>query len=149
VPSPNGRLIAFTRHWQAPGGQVWVMSSSGRSQRLVGSSPWTEELIGGWAPDSRRLVYSDSHRLVLVNAGGGSRVLARARQHPHQDIGSASFSPDGRRIVYEREDHFKFSDNLWIYDIASGHVSQLTHDGESRTALGAERDRPLASYSTE
>ncbi len=95
-----------------------------------------------WSPDGKRLlVYTNSKRVwrqntrgdywVLDLAGGALRQLGG--DAPASTLMFAKFSPDGGRVGYVRQN------NLYVEDVASGHITQLTTDG-SRTTINGTFD---------
>ncbi|HEX5973247.1 MAG TPA: DPP IV N-terminal domain-containing protein, partial [Gemmatimonadaceae bacterium] len=96
-----------------------------------------------WSPDGKRLlVYTNSERVWrentrgdywLVNLDGGlPRRLGGARAKP-STLMFATFSPDGGRVAYVREN------NLYVEDLATGRITALTKDG-SRTIINGTFD---------
>ena len=103
VPSPDGRLVAFTRggYWQHPL-EIWLMNADGSDQRL---------LVRGWdpvwSPDGKTIAYEAGygecggyrcgHTIALWSVqvdGSGVRLLSAASRNP-------SWSPNSRRLVFE------------------------------------------------
>ena len=92
---------------------------------------------------------------VALVASGGAGIRAGAQEAPKATVAAASktptidqslemksafnpkISPDGRRVVYEVQsanwEDNSFDRNLWIADIASGEVRQLTSAKKSST----------------
>jgi WD40-like Beta Propeller Repeat len=94
VPSPNGRLIAFSR-----GRDLWLMWPDGRRQRRLvvhGADP-------AWTPDSRRIAYvatdaqGSSLGIRVVRVDGSARTtVARG------PVSEPAWSPDGRSLSFVR-----------------------------------------------
>ncbi len=96
-----------------------------------------------WSPDGKRLlVYTNSERVWRENtrgdywlidiAGGVARKLGGASARP-STLMFATFSPDGGRVAYVREN------NLYVEDLATGRITALTKDG-SRTIINGTFD---------
>jgi len=96
-----------------------------------------------WSPDGKRLlVYTNSERVWRENtrgdywlvdlAGGVPRKLGGASAKP-STLMFATFSPDGGRVAYVREN------NLYVEDLATGRITALTKDG-SRTIINGTFD---------
>ena len=97
--SHDGRWIAFSVR---PGGRGNIATDailpdgSGRRHIVIGWSP-------SWSPDDTQLVFQTCRGTTCgiykaSSAGGGDAVLVSG-----DDGGLAQWSPDGRRIVYQRE----------------------------------------------
>jgi dipeptidyl-peptidase-4 len=96
-----------------------------------------------WSPDGKRLlIYTNSARVWRENtrgdywlvdlAGGVPRKLGGVRTKP-STLMFATFSPDGGRVAYVREN------NLYVEDLTSGRITALTSDG-SRTIINGTFD---------
>ena len=87
----------------------------------------------GWSPDGTRLlVFTNSQPVWRSNTRGDYWVLDRASGKLRKLGGPeakpstllfAKFSPDGGRVGYVREN------NLYVEDLATGAITQLTTDG--------------------
>jgi dipeptidyl-peptidase-4 len=95
-----------------------------------------------WSPDgSKLLVFTNSQRVWRDNTRGDYWVLDRASgtlrklggDAPESTLMFAKFSPDGDRVAYVRQN------NLYVEDVASGAITQLTTDG-SRTTINGTFD---------
>ena len=96
-----------------------------------------------WSPDGKRLlVYTNSARVWRENtrgdywlvdlAGGPPRKLGGAKARP-STLMFATFSPDGGRVAYVREN------NLYVENLGTGRITALTTDG-SRTLINGTFD---------
>lgn len=95
-----------------------------------------------FSPDrSRVLIFTNTRRVWRQNTRGDYWVYdlktGALKQlgdgSPPSTLMFATFSPDGGRVAYVREH------NLYIEDLASGHMTQLTSDG-SRTTINGTFD---------
>jgi Tol biopolymer transport system component len=133
--SPDGRWIAFVRTQDRPlRSKLLVVPTSGGQRRLL------DQLEGAffdapvWASDSRNLVAVDdggpveNGGLVLIDARSGRRT-SLARSTDFTGVGSPSFSPDARRIVYVRDDGT--GGDLYVYTISTRTTRRITHDHTS------------------
>lgn len=95
-----------------------------------------------WSPDGGAvLVFTNSRRVWRQNTRGDYWLLDRTTWRLRKLGGDArpstlmfaKFSPDGGRVGYVREN------NLYVEDLASAHITQLTADG-SRTTINGTFD---------
>ncbi|HEX6090084.1 MAG TPA: S9 family peptidase [Gemmatimonadales bacterium] len=96
-----------------------------------------------WSPDRNRLlIFTNSQPVWRSNTRGDYWVLDRAAgkltklggtEAKPSTLMFAKFSPDGGRVGYVREN------NLYVEDLASGRITQLTRDG-SRTVINGTFD---------
>ena len=93
-----------------------------------------------WSEDqSRLLIFTNSRRVWRENTRGDYWVLGMAdgtlrklggESAPPSSLMFAKFSPDGGRVAYVR------GNNLYVEDLASGRILQLTHDGTATIING-------------
>jgi dipeptidyl-peptidase-4 len=144
------RLEPFTAR---PGGRDLVQydAASGRRDVIL---PATRLLVPGdtlplaveqydWSPDGARLLlFTNSARVWRENTRGDYWVVDLASGPPRKLGGPAAkpstlmfatFSPDGGRVAYVREN------NLYVEELASGRITALTRDG-SRTTINGTFD---------
>jgi dipeptidyl-peptidase-4 len=127
--------------YDAATGARQVLVSAARLTPPGATSPLTVENYE-WSADQRRLlIYTNSKQVWRLNTRGDYWVLDLSTGNLRQ-VGSfarpstmmyAKFSPDGGRVGYVVEN------NLYVEDIATGNVTQLTHDG-SRTIINGNFD---------
>lgn len=95
-----------------------------------------------WSPDlGTVLIFTNSEPVWRTNTRGDYWAFERATGRLHKLGGPAQpstlmfakFSPDGRRVAYVREN------NLYVEDLATGALTQLTTDG-SRTMINGTFD---------
>ena len=132
--SPDGATLAYMREYE-----LWLMRSDGTEKR---------RLIEGfsrrvaWSPDGRMIAFeSGSTRyddnpynnmdIWVVNADGSNpRNLTNT---PGVTDWNPSWSPDSARIVFEstRWEEGTHTAQIWIVDVATGAMTQLTRDGNN------------------
>jgi Tol biopolymer transport system component/cytosine/adenosine deaminase-related metal-dependent hydrolase len=123
VLSPDGSQIAF-----AAVGDIYVVSTTGGKPIKV-TNDAALDTDPAWSPDGNSLVYSsdkDSAHLQLWihdMKSGQARQVTRLTTQPQ----GASFSPDGRRIVFFNVTGMWRVAQLSVLDIASGQVTTI-HD---------------------
>jgi Tol biopolymer transport system component len=122
VISPDGKQIAF-----AAVGDIYVMPVGGKpvnitKDRALDTDP-------SWSPDGTQLVYSsdkdDEHLQLWIRdmRTGQSRKVTHLTTQPQ----GASFSPDGKRIVFFNVDGMWRVAQMSVLDVASGGVTKI-HD---------------------
>jgi dipeptidyl-peptidase-4 len=96
----------------------------------------------GWSADGRKLlVFTNSRQVWRTNTRGDYWVLDLAGwtlkklggTGPASTLMFAKFSPDGNRVGWVRYGEY----NIYVEDLASGKLTQLTHDGSRTTINGA------------
>ena len=120
VWSPDGRWIAFIDSRNVPKGhpclsdddkacpdELYVIRADGTGERRI-TPPAPNTASPAWSPDTSRLVVERGAFLYVVGRNGnGLRRLTKAR---FDDEGSASWSPDGRRIAFQAAEDIYLSD---------------------------------------
>ncbi|HSC20674.1 MAG TPA: hypothetical protein VLC07_03010, partial [Solirubrobacterales bacterium] len=137
--SPDGTRISFAAYQHSNFGPVdlHVVNADGSGTPLVvpasSNTQWTFE---AWSPDSARIAYrseapSGAAIYRVMNAdGSGDHPLASPGEG---DARSASWSPDGSRVVFEGTLIPETSkDNLYVANAdGSGSAQPLTSNGKS------------------
>jgi tricorn protease len=143
--SPNGQVIAFSGNYDG-NTDVYVMSADGGTPKRLTHHP-EADLVVEWYPDGKHILYrsrmiSPSRRFNRFFKqsieGGMPETLAL----PYGEL--ASFSPDGKRMVFQFLDrqfrHWKryrggWASDLWLYDFTRNTSEKLT-DFEGTDAIG-------------
>src|SRR5688572_3748193 len=106
--SPDGTQILFTSNRENENADAYVMNAdgSGTAAKLTDWDKSNETVgPGGWSPDGTKIVFvsdrSGEDDIYLVSAEIVRPKLVLA--NPNRDIRTASFSPDGKKIVYSEE----------------------------------------------
>lgn len=144
--SPDGHLIAFLR-----GGAVTLMNADGSGQRpLHTADPGFSDDAVAWSPDGKMLAYSaynlnhpmyvDTYAIFTANADGTN--VQRITGLGYSSARFPSFSPDGKRIVYNRDavDEWwgRFStQNVYVMNVDGSNNTQITTDKSARNELGS------------
>ncbi|MBX7222434.1 MAG: PDZ domain-containing protein [Blastocatellia bacterium] len=147
--SPDGKYIAFTADYDGNRDVYVIPAEGGEPKRLTWSpemSPAPAERMGpdnlvlGWTPDSKRIVYRS--RRTTFNAWVGQLYTVGLegglpQQLPVPRGGYTSYSPDGSKIAYNRIfREFRTwkryrggqADDIWIYDLKSGALENITNN---------------------
>lgn len=136
VWSPRGGRIAFQSH-RGGGLDVWTMKSDGSSPVRLTDHP-EPDYLPAWSPDGRKIVFTSWRReggdlaraphLYIMNADGTGqhRLVHRSLE----TSSGATWSPDGRRIVYSRRSGEKGA-ALWMADRDGRNERRITEGGET------------------
>lgn len=126
--------------YDAASGAREILVAAARLQAPGDTAPMTIENYA-WAPDmSKVLIFTNSERVWRTNDRGDYWVLDLATGRLKKLGGGAAspstlmfakFSPDGRRVGYVRQR------NLYIEDLATGRIAQLTRDGANTRTNGS------------
>jgi tricorn protease len=110
--SPDGAQVAFTAE-RGGNFDVFVMPASGGTPRRLTFHPELD-LVVGWTPDRRRVLFASRRgrnqrnlgplKLYTISVEGG-----HPEEVPLPVAGDASFSPEGKRLVYTSRGHFYFN----------------------------------------
>jgi tricorn protease len=147
--SPDGKTLAFTGQYDG-NTEVYLMPAQGGvPQRLTYTATLTRDdvsdrmgpnnIVMGWTPDGKHVVFRSRMRehndfigqLYLVPVEGGL-----PRQLPLPRGGYCSFSPDGKKLAYNRVfREFRtwkryrggMADDVWVYDFDTKKTTNLTN----------------------
>lgn len=146
--SPDGKNVAFTGQYDG-NTEVYLMpTAGGEPTRLTYTSTNSRDDLGDrmgpnnmvltWSPDGKNIVYRNrigegfSGKLWTVAPEGGMPV-----QIPLPEGGFCSYSPDGKKLAYNRVMRefrtWKYyrggmADDIWIYDPEAGTVVNITEN---------------------
>ncbi|MDR1332121.1 MAG: PDZ domain-containing protein [Tannerella sp.] len=145
--SPDGRTIAFTGHYDgntevysipAEGGEPLRLTCTATNRRDdLGDRMGPNNIVMCWTADGRGIVYRNrissgfDGRLYIANRDGGLSTAI-----PLPEGGFCSYSPDGRRLAYNRVMRefrtWKYyrggmADDIRIYDADKGSVENITN----------------------
>ena len=116
--SPDGRWLTY-RNPHDEEGRLFLRDLEAGTTRDLGPA-----MPLAWSPDGRTLATSNRSHLALVDAESGtSQKLAQG------EIWSASFSPDGKAIVFA--EGYALKGNLLILRLSDGHLSELATDADN------------------
>jgi tricorn protease len=148
--SPDGRHIAFTGQYDGNTEIYLIPAEGGEPTRLTFTATLGRDDISdrmgpnnicmGWTPDGKRIVFrSRMHSfndfigaLYTVPLSGGL-----AEQLPLPRGGFCSFSPDGKKLAYNRVfrefrtwKRYKggMSDDIWVHDFSTKKTVRVTDD---------------------
>jgi tricorn protease len=146
--SPDGQTIAFTGQYDGNTEVYTIPAAGGEPLRLtytatnsrddLGDRMGPNNIVMTWTPDGKRIVYrnrigsSFEGHLHTVGKGGG---LSEAIPLP--EGGFCSYSPDGKRLAYNRVmrefrtwKYYKggMADDIWVYDPEKKTVDNITQN---------------------
>jgi Tol biopolymer transport system component len=129
VYSPNGRKLAFTRWRPGVNIDVWVMDADGRNAEQLTTDP-SEDSVPSWFPKGDRIAYLSTRlgpaTLFSKPTKGG---MAQKLLDLGSDFDSPRLSPDGTRVAFNSK-RGGGTINVWMAELASGTVRQVTFDRE-------------------
>jgi tricorn protease len=145
--SPDGRTVAFTGSYNGENEVYLIPVEGGAAQRLTFHSDvikdaplrWgPENMVITWTPDGKGVVLLSRRntfnswfgRLFTVSVAGGL-----SEQMPLPKGGVLSFSPDGKKIAYNRifrnfrtwkRYYGGLAQDIWIYDLDTHAIERVT-----------------------
>jgi hypothetical protein len=102
---PDGSAIAFLMKDDAGEPQLWTVSPAGGEPRQVTRNPAGVSSAFSWSPEGRRIahVMDGSVCVTDVATGATKRLTLRAEGETAPLALACVFSPDGRRIAFQRK----------------------------------------------
>lgn len=103
-----------------------IMRPDGSDRRLVTkrSRPFSPD----WSPDGARLLYSGSHNgtrnLYSIAVDGAERVNVTPTPNAFEWLGI--YSPNGKKIVYDRTRRKFDADEVWIMSVDGSNPHPIT-----------------------
>ena len=143
--SPDGKEIAFTGQYDGNTEVYLIPANGGEPQRLTYTSTNSRDDLGDrMGPNNMVLTWSPDGKVVYRNRIGDSfqgqlwkigEEGGMPTQIPLPEGGFCSFSPDGKKMAYNRVMRefrtWKYyrggmADDIWIYDPEAGTVENIT-----------------------
>ena len=101
--SPDGTKLLFSSDRAGLVRAVWVKDLTGHTLRRL-TKPALQGCLPVWSPLGDRILFmsdcEDGYLHVYVMRPDGSRARWISHEPPNKSTGFASYSPDGRRIVF-------------------------------------------------
>lgn len=144
--SPDGKSIAFTGEYDGNREVYLIPAQGGEPQRLtytstngrddLGDRMGPNNIVMAWSRDGKKIVYRNRTgdgfpgKLWTISPEGGM-----SEQIPLPEGGFCSYSPDGKKMAYNRTMRefrtWKYyrggmADDIWIYDPAAKKVENIT-----------------------
>jgi TolB protein len=143
--SPDGRKIVFQREGETSD-EIWIVDADGSHlTRLTHPAPGclpdrgTCDRQPAWSPDGKRIVFSrdtgtvkdENKGIWVMNANGSGPRQLTQRDRPGKGFDqSPQFSPNGRRIVFERDNVRDAQPvdgiSLWVLNVRTGLERRIT-----------------------
>ena len=148
VVDAQGQIAFVSRRDGNP--EIYVMAADGKNQRRLTNNR-ADDWFPSWSPDGRRIAFiseRDGHpdrnpgwftsEIYVMDADGGN--LQNLTNHPSDDR-SPSWSPDGKRIVFESDRDG--NPDIYVMDADGGNQQRLTenrnNDGDPSWSPDGER----------
>jgi tricorn protease len=137
--SPDGKQIAFTGSYDG-NADVFIMPAEGGEPKRLTFDP-AQDIVVGWYPTGEKVLFRSNmlsktnpgpryNRLFLIDAKGGFPEVL-----PLFEGGLTSYSPDGKRIAYNRMETESrtwkryeggMQQDIWLYDFEKNTSERLT-----------------------
>lgn len=152
--SPDGQMIAFTGQYDGNTDVFVIPAEGGEPKRLTFRPGFEnmsdrfgyEDMVLDWHPDGKKILFRSAREsynswfqtLFLIGLEGGF-----PEGLPLPEAGLTSFSPDGSKIAYNRIfRNFRtwkryrggLAQDIWVYDLNTNTVQQITHDKGTDTS---------------
>ena len=149
--SPDGRRISFyqtTGEGSTAKTELWAMDASDGQKHLLVDSAKLASLLKTerasaiqatglarvapgnyvWSADGNQLVFKSAGRIAWLDL---RTMFSKILVDDKQTIADPKFSPDGKWVSFLRES------NIWLANVMSGEVKQLTREGNADLLDGA------------
>ena len=146
--APDGKTIAFTGEYDGNREVYLIPAKGGEPQRLtytatnsrddLGDRMGPNNIVMAWSKDGKKIVYRNRTgdgfpgKLWTVSPNGGM-----PEQIPLPEGGFCSYSPDGKKLAYNRVmrefrtwKYYKggMADDIWVYDPAAKKVENISNN---------------------
>jgi tricorn protease len=148
--SPDGRTIAFTAQYDGNTEVFTIPSEGGTPKRITYTATLTRDDVGdrmgpnnivmGWTPDGQYIIYRSRKQSFNDFKGQVFKVPVNgglSEQLPFSVAGSNSYSPDGKKLAFNRVFRefrtWKYyqggmADDIWIYDFNTEKSENITNN---------------------
>ncbi|VTS05705.1 S41 family peptidase [Tuwongella immobilis] len=148
--SPDGKTIAFTGQYDGNTEVYTIPAEGGVPKRLTYTATLSRDevsdrmgpnnIVMGWSPDGKRVLFRS--RMTTFNDFLGQLYTVSVDGGPAEPLplprgGFASYSPDGKQLVYNRVfREFRtwkryrggMADDVWTYDFATKQTTRLVEN---------------------
>jgi Tol biopolymer transport system component len=129
VPSKTGDAgkIVYAAEREGAPTQLVTINPDGSAKKQITHAGGDGAVNPDWSPSGSKIVYEgdspENAGIIVINAdGSGARNLT-----PTGNQGQPSFSPDGKRIVFER-DPAPGDNGVWIMNVDGSGLKRLTQN---------------------
>lgn len=150
--SPDGRWIAFFSD-ESGEYELYIMQSDGRGEtrRLTfdGGLPSGFRYDPIWSPDSKHILWSDkTSSLYLTTLETGETRFVDYDEWGGRGIRSPQWSHDSRWITYAKQAGDRLTSSIWLYDIETNDLHQVTSGMFSDVSPVFDRQGDWLYYTT-
>jgi dipeptidyl aminopeptidase/acylaminoacyl peptidase len=147
--SPDENLLLITSGEKGGYNNVALLDLKSKKQTWITHTQW-DALSGNFSPDGRQFTYALNHdgETDMYLQTVGQTTAQKLDFPPGQTFAAASptaFSPDGTRLLVSHEDSQRVGD-LWIYDLKTRSVRQLTHSAIASLSPGSLPPAQIIHY---
>jgi Tol biopolymer transport system component len=124
--SPDGKSLAFARAFESDRIELWIGDLATGGETRFATEPIINEGVD-WSPDSRTIAYLHSQggpQTIVIKPVGGNQPGRRVLEQDASFKAIDGWTPDGRRLVFDRQDPATRWD-LWILDVEAGTAKPL------------------------
>ncbi|MBE3086767.1 MAG: PD40 domain-containing protein, partial [Bacteroidetes bacterium] len=151
VWSPDGKQVVYTYGAPMLVHDLRIGNIESGESRVIYSDPLTYPFAQDWSADGKSVVCMIRKSKDMTFAGYGvfdidTRKLGQFVFAEEGEDGTASFSPDGKYIVYDLME--KGNRDLFVYSIATGEKTRLTDSPAEEGQAAWSRDGKYVVFSS-
>lgn len=120
-----------------------LTSTDVSSLRVTGQQAQPSAPSAWLSPDGRTVIYNSGDKGACVRGVDGSNEHCFDRRVAEFDASTAAWSPDGSELAITETHAFGLEPDIWLLDVSSGELTNLTDDGlEQELSLIENDDMP-------
>jgi len=145
--SPDGNLVVFSNSVKGKPSGLWLVNKDGSDPRKIYESGGN---IAGavWSPNGKSIAFAmssaealETYEVYIMDLGSLT-VGPVTKGHLPNAGGSVDWSPDGRSLLLFAGP--QGDKNIFLFDIVSGHIRQLTNGGNNAAPVYSPDGRWVA-----